>query len=461
MATHTTVALDTAPPVHRIKEGTRSIDRDAFRKSVQVLAARVPAAKTGNLLRAGVLRKSILDLPKIRSVVLDGESDDRRLVLLKAHTKDDLPAEAIKYLDSEGASFSTHAIDLDYNYWTADEILQATLPEELCDGSPTGFAATGHLAHLNLNDEYLPFKNIIGQVIMDKNSRIRTVVNKLDSIHDQFRFFEMELIAGEPEFIVEHLESDCRFTFDFREVYWNSRLHTEHERLVQQFEPKDGIVADVMAGVGPFAVPAAKKGCAVLANDLNPNCEKWHRVNVANNNVSDNLRVYCEDGREFIRTSFKRAFLEPFPPYAGKKASKRQLKEERRRRQEKTVPWKSEGLSSSDDSAPSQPIRNRIAHFVMNLPDTAIEFLDAFRGVLKATDRELSGLYETMPMIHCHCFTRFLELGDAEADIRKRVEATLGGKLEDATLHFVRSVAPNKDMYCISFRLPRRVAYAQ
>ena len=30
---------------------------------------------------------------------------------------------------------------------------------------------------------------------------------------------------------------------------------------------------------------------------------------------------------------------------------------------------------------------------------------------------------------------------------------------EEVTLHFVRSVAPNKEMYCVSFRLPRAVAF--
>lgn len=69
-------------------------------------------------------------------------------------------------------------------------------------------------------------------------------------------------------------------------MYWNSRLHTEHGRLVQLFQPEDGIVADVMAGVGPFAVPAAKKGCAVLASDLNPASAKWLRKNVEDNVVS-------------------------------------------------------------------------------------------------------------------------------------------------------------------------------
>ena len=80
-------------------------------------------------------------------------------------------------------------------------------------------------------------------------------------------------------------ENDCRFTFDFREVYWNSRLHTEHERLIDKFDRED-LVADVFAGVGPFAVPAAKKGCAVLANDLNPSSYKYLIHNISENKVS-------------------------------------------------------------------------------------------------------------------------------------------------------------------------------
>ena len=43
----------------------------------------------------------------------------------------------------------------------------------------------------------------------------------------------------------------------------------------------------------------------------------------------------------------------------------------------------------------------------------------------------------------------------------QRVEDALGGALEDGvSFHHVRSVAPNKDMYCASFRLPRAVAFA-
>lgn len=63
--------------------------------------------------------------------------------------------------------------------------------------------------------------------------------------------------------------------------------------------------------------------------------------------------------------------------------------------------------------------RKHISHFVMNLPDSAIEFLGAFRGILHDKTRNLSGIYENMPMIHCHCFTRELEPEKAEKNIRE------------------------------------------
>ncbi len=60
----------------------------------------------------------------------------------------------------------------------------------------------------------------------------------------------------------------------------------------------------------------------------------------------------------------------------------------------------------------------------MNLPDSAITFLDAFRGILASSslssqaDIDLAATYDVMPMVHCHCFTRELEREAAERDIR-------------------------------------------
>jgi tRNA (guanine37-N1)-methyltransferase len=42
---------------------------------------------------------------------------------------------------------------------------------------------------------------------------------------------------------------------------------------------------DAFAGVGPFAVPAGKKGCAVLASDLNPKSAEALETNTKLNKV--------------------------------------------------------------------------------------------------------------------------------------------------------------------------------
>ena len=46
----------------------------------------------------------------------------------------------------------------------------------------------------------------------------------MGSIETEFRTFPMEVLAGEAVFDVTLKESNARFTFNFRDVYWNSRL---------------------------------------------------------------------------------------------------------------------------------------------------------------------------------------------------------------------------------------------
>ncbi|KAF8078969.1 Met-10+ like-protein-domain-containing protein [Lyophyllum atratum] len=442
------LSLDATPPDYHGFPLLGTFNRKAFTKSFEILAAQAPAAKTGSILKAPQMRGSLLNLQKLRSVEVDpSDPANGRLVLLRVTDEAQLSPEASKFLETEAKGLVPYTLTLDYDYWTADEILRAVLPEGLRKEAPSGFATTGHIAHLNLNAEYLPYKRLIGQIILDKNKKIRTVVNKLDSIDSQFRFFKMELIAGDPDFVVEHHELECKFVFDFREVYWNSRLHTEHGRLVDMFK-HDDVIADVFAGVGPFAVPAARKGCAVFANDLNPNSAKYLTTNVQNNRVGDLVNISCEDGREFIRSVFRRSFEKPFPGSYGPPLSKTQENLAQRQRK------KEARISLPSGDAPTvPPPRRRISHFVMNLPDSAITFLDAFRGVLASDAEGLHEVYDVTPMVHCHCFTRELEPDKAEADIRQ-----LGAALTtDVSLHLVRSVAPGKEMYCISFRLPSEV----
>ena len=137
---------------------------------------------------------------------------------------------------------------------------------------PSSFEQVGHLIHLNIREDLLPYKYIIGQVLLDKVPSCRTVVNKVGKIDTVFRTFDMEVLAGEDNTVVSLKEEDCIFKFDYRKVYWNSRLQFEHTRLV-------------FCGIGPFVLPAAKKGCIVYGNDLNPECYRYLNENLALNKV--------------------------------------------------------------------------------------------------------------------------------------------------------------------------------
>ena len=65
---------------------------------------------------------------------------------------------------------------------------------------------------------------LLGQVIMDKNKVVRTVVNKVNTIDNTFRNFKMELLAGDENYVTEVKENGCIFHLDFSKVYWNPRL---------------------------------------------------------------------------------------------------------------------------------------------------------------------------------------------------------------------------------------------
>lgn len=52
---------------------------------------------------------------------------------------------------------------------------------------PGSFETVGHIAHLNIRDDLLPWRRLIGQVILDKNAGIRTVVTKMGTIETEVR----------------------------------------------------------------------------------------------------------------------------------------------------------------------------------------------------------------------------------------------------------------------------------
>ncbi|KPM39928.1 tRNA (guanine(37)-N1)-methyltransferase [Neonectria ditissima] len=334
------------------------------------------------------------------------------------------------------------------------DVLRAILPEELQDEIPTGFNTVGHVAHLNIRSQYLPYKKLIAEVLLDKNPHLRTVINKIDNVgsENEFRTFAYEVLGGPDDLNVEVSEAGCVFKFDYSKVYWNSKLDTEHKRVTSLFKPGE-VVADVMAGIGPFAVPAGKKGVFVWANDKNPESYRYLEDAIRKNKVSEYVKPFNCDGHEFVHRAAD-LVLE-----ASKRGDYAVIK-----------PPKQPRNSTAPAPAPIRvPVPPTISHFVMNLPASAIEFLHSYRGLYHGREELFAPHTETkLPMIHAHCFSVKADDETPLIDICQRIEREIEvllkpGEAEkdgEVLIYDVRDVAPAKRMFCATFRLPHDVAFA-
>ncbi|KAJ1453712.1 Met-10+ like-protein-domain-containing protein [Pelagophyceae sp. CCMP2097] len=425
-------AANLYPPVMADSE-YHALDRAAVFERTDVDALVIPARQTGEALKR--LRAYLFNAPRVPNVVADGDSGATKRLLLSrtffdAAAEDVVPATDRAWVENllQSGAFSktTHLVELAYDHFTVEEALRKLIPANV--EIPTAFEQAGHVVHLNLRPDALPWKRVIAEVILDKVQRCRTVVNKIDEISSVFRTYPLEVLAGDDDTKVELREADCNFEFDVRDVYWNSRLQEEHKRLIEAIaRDASHVVADATCGVGPFAVPlAANLGVLTYANDLNPESMRWLKHNARLNRCGTRLIA----GEPLCARVFLRG------------------------------------------------LRSRGIHFtcaLFNLPASGLDLLDAFRGVH----------FSTQPVVHCYCFAGASRGRAAEnaaavvADVLSRAAAALGAALPPAangglpfpspdveaavdvasnsaqtTVRWVRNVAPNKDMYCLSFRLP-------
>ncbi|XP_053836281.1 tRNA (guanine(37)-N1)-methyltransferase isoform X1 [Vidua macroura] len=394
--------------------GMTLLNREAFKRTVVVPALKVKKEIVHSVLKS--LKQSVLQRPGLKRVVEDPEDEDSRFVILDPHKVPEFSLgeseqQALKQLNVH-PEVSKYHLELSYENFKSEEILRAVLPEG--QEVTSGFSRVGHIAHLNLRDHQLPYRHLIGQVIMDKNPGVTCVVNKTNIIDSTYRNFEMEVLAGENNLVTKVKENNIAYELDFSKVYWNPRLSTEHGRIVELLRAGD-VLFDVFAGIGPFAIPAAKRKCRVFANDLNPESYTWLLHNCKLNKVDTKVKAFNMDGRDFLRGPVREELS-------------------------KELPLLREGQKTA-------------FHIVMNLPALAVEFLDVFRHLLVGEPCSPAGL----PTVHCYGFSKH---SNPARDIQERAEATLGTSLAGRCSTFpVRNVAPNKEMLCLSFQIPADVLY--
>ncbi|KAI9797317.1 MAG: hypothetical protein M1825_006028 [Sarcosagium campestre] len=474
------------PPVH---QAMRTLDRSAFSRAVPISAARIADNKNISRIRRDLIKsKDALDLREVSPVQLDPEksraSANGKCMLLRPEIRHDdtstWTSTVRKYVDLEEIGVIPYTLNLDYNHWTYHDIMSSILPDHDQDELPSGFTAVGHVAHLNLREQYLPYKELIATVLMDKNARIKTVINKTDDVGQTsaYRTFNYELLAGDPDLNVTVQEGGCTFHFDYSKVYWNSRLETEHRRLIEKFQPGEA-VCDVMAGVGPFAIPAGKKKVFVWANDLNPDSFNSLQDCIRRNKVGAQVRAFNQDGRSFIRESaqllLKVSEDQPpspsiaiQPPHDNNNSSRNhnnQNRDSTTNGQRRPTRGHRNLATTAAATKPSFRLPKTFSHYVMNLPDSATTFLDAFIGVYRGHERLFEPYTSVrLPMVHVHCFSTKSDDNAAERvkicrEISGRIGVEITQDTPELTIFDVRDVAPKKRMFCASFRLPAEVAF--
>ena len=184
-------------------------------------------------------------------------------------------------------------------------MLRRLLPEGM--EVPGAFEQVGRSTHVNLRDEHLPFKEVIGRVL-DKNApRIRSVVNKVETISEQGG--DDAATTARRVFRVFDGPRGRRRPARDRPREWRSfRSTTARCTGTRGSSASTGgssrcsspaTSSPTCSRASAFAVPAAMRGAKVYANDLNP--QSASTADVDGNKVASRVAVSNLDGRAFVR----------------------------------------------------------------------------------------------------------------------------------------------------------------
>jgi tRNA (guanine37-N1)-methyltransferase len=179
---------------------------------------------------------------------------------------------------------------------------QAEVPEALRSLLPSSFDVVGSIIVTKLPQELEPHAAAVGRALLAAHKPARTVL--LDrGVRGRERVRRVEVIAGEPNTVAEHVEHGARFRVDLATCYFSPRLATERARVAALVE-RGEVVLDMFAGVGPFAILAARAGklARVYAVDINPDAVQRVEENARLNKCEDKVRAVLADADAFAAT---------------------------------------------------------------------------------------------------------------------------------------------------------------
>ncbi|MCD6469383.1 class I SAM-dependent methyltransferase family protein [Candidatus Bathyarchaeota archaeon] len=273
------------------------------------------------------------------------------------------------------------------------DALEGKLPQHLLAALPHSIDFIGEVAILEIPRELEDYKRLVGEAILQTFKRVKSVLAKSGVTGGVYRLREYEVIAGSEDTETVHKEYGCKYYLDPRKVYFSPRLSYEHSRVASQVREGETII-DMFAGVGPFSILIAKthRNVTVYAIDINPEAIKYLKRNIRANNVDGKVIPILGDAKEAV----------------------------------------------------NKRLRGIADRVIMNLPEKAIEYVNAACSALKSSGG----------IIHYYEFARGT---DAVKKVRNRIIEAVGktGRNVVAVLseRIVKEVAPFKWQVAIDVKV--------
>jgi len=182
------------------------------------------------------------------------------------------------------------------------ELLKDKLPPHLLASLPHAMDFVGDIAIIEIPTELNAHKNVIGEAVLKSHKNVRTVLAKAGAVSGAYRLREFSIIAGEPKTQTIHKEYGCQYYVDLAKAYFSPRLSHEHNR-VAPLVTEDETVIDLFAGVGPFSILIAKthENVKVYAIDVNPQAVEFLKKNVRLNRVEGKVHSILGDAKRIVK----------------------------------------------------------------------------------------------------------------------------------------------------------------
>lgn len=202
------------------------------------------------------------------------------------------------------------------------DLLKESIPKQLWSKIPSSFEIIGDrekaVAIVEIPDELLEYKELIGKAIATLNKNVKTVLMKRSKRVGEYRVREYEHIYGDDNTEVIHKEYGYLIKLDPTKVYFSPREASERQRIASMVKPNEKILV-MFSGVGPFAIAIAKrqpKVSEIICVEKNPIAHSYALENIRLNKLSSKIKCINGDVKEVCPKFGKKYFdrvLMPLP----------------------------------------------------------------------------------------------------------------------------------------------------